>query len=93
MIYRLAQEALTTVVRHADVERAELMLEQRDDKLVLTVLDSGRSLPPDADGGGLRGMRERAVMVGADLHVGNRPGGGVEVRLEVPLGDESAWYR
>jgi nitrate/nitrite-specific signal transduction histidine kinase len=38
-------------------------------------------------------MRERAVMVGADLRVANRPEGGVEVRLEVPLGDEAAWYR
>jgi two-component system sensor histidine kinase UhpB len=94
VIYRIAQEALTNVVRHAEVDLAELELERTDDRLVLTVLDSGGSLPPGAgDGGGLRGMRERAVMVGADLRVVSRPSGGVEVRLEVPLGDESAWYR
>jgi two-component system sensor histidine kinase UhpB len=94
VIYRIAQEALTNVVRHAGVDRAELRLDRSGDRLVLTVLDSGRSLPPGAgDGGGLRGMRERAVMVGADLRVINRPEGGVEVRLDVPLGDESAWYR
>ncbi|HKP89716.1 MAG TPA: HAMP domain-containing sensor histidine kinase [Thermoleophilaceae bacterium] len=94
VIYRIAQEALTNVVRHAGVGTAELELARTGDRLVLTVRDSGGSLPPGAgDGGGLRGMRERAVMVGADLRVINRPGGGVEVRLEVPLGDESAWYR
>jgi two-component system sensor histidine kinase UhpB len=94
VIYRIAQEALTNVVRHAGVDSAELSLERTGDRLVLTVLDSGGSLPPGAfDGGGLRGMRERAVMVGADLRVTNRGEGGVEVRLEVPLGDEAAWYR
>lgn len=94
VIYRIAQEALTNVVRHAGVDSASLSLVRRGDRLVLSVLDSGGSLPPDAgDGGGLRGMRERAVMVGADLTVANRPEGGVEVRLEVPLGDEAAWYR
>jgi two-component system sensor histidine kinase UhpB len=94
VIYRIAQEALTNVARHSGVDCAELTLEQRGDRLVLTVLDSGRGLPPDAgDGGGLRGMRERAVMVGAVLRVADRDGGGVEVRLEVPLGDEALWYR
>jgi nitrate/nitrite-specific signal transduction histidine kinase len=38
-------------------------------------------------------MRERAVMVGAGLRVASRATGGVEVRLEVPLGDEGLWYR
>jgi two-component system sensor histidine kinase UhpB len=93
VIYRIAQEALTNVVRHAGVDDASLTLTREGDRLVLSVLDSGSSLPPGADGGGLRGMRERAVMVGADLRVANRAGGGVEVRLEVPLGDEAAWYR
>ncbi|MFL5782318.1 MAG: HAMP domain-containing sensor histidine kinase [Thermoleophilaceae bacterium] len=94
VIYRIAQEALTNVVRHAGVDEASLTLAHEGDRLVLSVLDAGRSLPPGAfDGGGLRGMRERAVMVGADLRVANRPEGGVEVRLEVPLGDEAAWYR
>jgi two-component system, NarL family, sensor histidine kinase UhpB len=94
VIYRIAQEALTNVVRHAGVDRAELRLGCDSDRLVLRVLDRGGGLPPGAgDGGGLRGMRERAVMVGADLRVANRPEGGVEVRLDVPLGDEALWYR
>jgi two-component system, NarL family, sensor histidine kinase UhpB len=94
VIYRIAQEALTNVVRHAGTDSAELRLELLTDRLVLSVLDAGRGLPPGAgDGGGLRGMRERAVMVGADLRVANRAAGGVEVRLEVPLGDEGLWYR
>jgi two-component system sensor histidine kinase UhpB len=94
VIYRIAQEALTNVVRHAGVDRAELRLELGSDRLALSVLDAGRGLPPGAgDGGGLRGMRERAVMVGADLQVANRPEGGVAVTLDVPLGDEGLWYR
>lgn len=94
VIYRIAQEALTNVVRHARVPQAELRLEREADRLVLRVLDSGGGLSTGAsDGGGLRGMRERAVIVGAALTVENRREGGVEVRLEVPLGDEGLWYR
>jgi two-component system sensor histidine kinase UhpB len=94
VIYRVAQEALTNVVRHAGVDIAELSLGHRPDRLTLRVLDAGRGLSgADGDGGGLRGMRERAVMVGADLKVATRPTGGVEVCLDVPLGDERLWYR
>jgi two-component system sensor histidine kinase UhpB len=94
VIYRIAQEAVTNVARHAGVGEAELTLRRDGDRLVLTVLDAGDGLPAGAgDGGGLRGMRERAVMVGARLRVANRETGGVEVRLDVPLGDEALWYR
>jgi two-component system, NarL family, sensor histidine kinase UhpB len=84
VIYRVTQEALTNVARHSGSERVELELSSHNRSLTLRVLDDGRGIDAE-DGGGLRGMRERAVLVGADLSVGRREGGGTEVRLEVPL--------
>ena len=89
VIYRIAQEALTNVVRHAAAEEAELILERRPAELILRVRDAGRGLGSGNDDGvGLRGMRERAAMVGGELEVGNRAAGGVEVRFAVPLAGE-----
>jgi two-component system sensor histidine kinase UhpB len=86
VVYRVAQEALTNVARHAGTDRAELSLASSGTNLVLRVVDEGRGFDPQrAEGGGLRGMRERAVLVGAQLAVSRRPGGGVEVRLSLPL--------
>src|SRR5438067_8209573 len=86
VIYRVAQEALTNVARHAGTDRAELTLSAAEDRLTLRVLDDGNGFDPQrAEGGGLRGMRERAVLVGADLSVMGRPRGGTEVRLSVPV--------
>jgi two-component system sensor histidine kinase UhpB len=86
VVYRVAQEALTNVARHAGTNEARLTL-RSDGKLVtLKVSDRGRGIAPGApDGGGIRGMRERAVLVGADLTVARRREGGTEVRLDVPL--------
>jgi two-component system, NarL family, sensor histidine kinase UhpB len=92
VIYRIAQEALTNVVRHAGAERAELILERRPAELILRVVDEGRGLGSGGgDGVGLRGMHERAAMVGGELEVGDRAEGGVEVRFAVPLAEESSW--
>jgi two-component system sensor histidine kinase UhpB len=86
VIYRVAQEALTNVARHAATNRAELELAARDGRLTLRVLDDGAGIDPSGgEGGGLRGMRERAVLVGAELTVSRRSRGGTEVRLDVPL--------
>jgi two-component system sensor histidine kinase UhpB len=88
VIYRVAQEALTNVARHSGTDRAELALTSANGLLTLRVLDQGKGFDPQrAEGGGLRGMRERAVLVGARLVVTPRPGGGTEVRLTVPVGD------
>jgi two-component system, NarL family, sensor histidine kinase UhpB len=84
VIYRVAQEALTNVARHSGSDRVELELSPGNGSLTLRVLDDGRGIDAD-DGGGLRGMRERAVLVGAELSVARRQAGGTEVRLEVPL--------
>jgi two-component system, NarL family, sensor histidine kinase UhpB len=90
VIYRVAQEALTNVARHAGADRAELSLTSADGRLVLRVADEGRGFDSQlVEGGGLRGMRERAVLVGAQLAFSRGPGGGAEVRLSVPVGEAS----
>jgi two-component system sensor histidine kinase UhpB len=83
----VAQEALTNVARHSASSRAELILEGDLDRLLLIVRDDGLGLPPGhSPGTGMRGMRERATLIGARLDVRDRPSGsGCEVRLEVPL--------
>ena len=87
VIYRVAQEALTNVARHSGSDRAELNLRTEDGHLLLTVSDLGRGLSPDnLAGAGMRGMRERAQLIGATLTVSNNwPKAGCVVRLDVPL--------
>jgi two-component system sensor histidine kinase UhpB len=86
VIYRVAQEALTNVARHALASHVELRLEHRDDRTVLTVRDDGRGLAPDAlsSSSGIRGMRERAMLIEAQLSIGAPANGGTEVRLCIP---------
>jgi two-component system, NarL family, sensor histidine kinase UhpB len=94
VIYRVAQEALTNVVRHADASRSELVLERAPDRLTLRVSDDGRGLEDAAlIGGGIRGMHERATLIHADLSVARRDAGGTEVVLHVPLSSDGLWYR
>ena len=88
-IYRVAQESLTNVARHAQASRVELALEPGVNSVVLRVTDDGRGMDESvARNGhsGLRGMRERALLAGGALAVKRARGGGVEVRLEVPAG-------
>jgi two-component system sensor histidine kinase UhpB len=86
-VYRIAQESLTNVARHAGARRVTVALEPGADSVILRVADDGGGFAdgtvPDGHGG-LRGMRERALLVGGALAVRPGPGGGVEVRLEVP---------
>jgi two-component system sensor histidine kinase UhpB len=86
VVYRIAQEALTNVGRHADAEGAELVLEQAGGELRLTVRDDGSGFagPPPMNGG-IRGMRERALLVRGTLSVDSTRGGGTEVRLRLPI--------
>ncbi len=87
VIFRVAQESLTNVARHAGKSRAELQLEPGDRGVRLWVRDYGRGLNGAEPGGGVRGMRERALLVGGELSIASRAGGGVEVRLDVPDAD------
>jgi two-component system, NarL family, sensor histidine kinase UhpB len=84
-IYRIAQESLTNVARHAAATRVTIALERGRDSVVLRVSDNGRGFADmPVEHGGLRSMRERAVLVGAALAIKEAVEGGVEVRLEVP---------
>jgi two-component system, NarL family, sensor histidine kinase UhpB len=86
-LYRVAQESLTNVARHAHASRVRVVLEPGAESVVLRVADDGRGIDEGATvngHGGLRGMREQAVLVGGALAVKRAPEGGVEVRLEVP---------
>ncbi|MEW2497240.1 HAMP domain-containing sensor histidine kinase [Streptomyces nodosus] len=85
VLYRVAQESLTNVARHADAERVEVSLGHSDSTVVLTVSDDGRGMAASYEGAGIRGMRERALQIGARLDIipGNRTG--TLIRLTVPL--------
>lgn len=87
VVYRVAQEALTNVARHSGAGYAELRLHREDGRVLLTVRDWGRGLSAGyVPGTGMRGMRERATLIGANLEVTNNAStGGCQVRLDVPL--------
>jgi two-component system, NarL family, sensor histidine kinase UhpB len=85
VLYRVAQESLTNVARHSNATQVLLDLTRNGDSVVLRVVDDGRGLErPNREGGGLRGIRENALIVGGALAIKPSPTGGVEVRLEVP---------
>jgi two-component system sensor histidine kinase UhpB len=89
-VYRIAQEALTNAMRHAAASEVDVSLACSEDELVLSVRDNGRGFPRDmSDGGGLSGMRERAMLVNASLELDSPPGAGVTVVLRLPLGEHS----
>ncbi|MEU6555723.1 sensor histidine kinase [Streptomyces sp. NPDC046915] len=86
--YRIVQEALTNVTRHASGHPARIRLAYTDSRLIVTVTNDGdRAAPaaPGSGGFGLIGMRERAHSVGGDLRAGPLPGGGFEVTTALPL--------
>jgi two-component system, NarL family, sensor histidine kinase UhpB len=87
VIYRVAQESLTNVVRHARARRVTVTLESGPDRdVILSVRDDGVGLPSEAasDSNGIRGMRERALLVGAQLTIGAVEPRGTEVSLRLP---------
>jgi two-component system sensor histidine kinase UhpB len=87
-IYRIAQESLTNIARHAQARHVVVALESRRHSVVLRVADDGRGFAgAPVEHGGLRSMRERALLVDGALAIKAAPEGGVEVRLEVPTAD------
>jgi signal transduction histidine kinase len=85
--YRVVQEALTNVIKHAAGARARVRIEYRSHDLIIDVSNgAGRSGPVgDGSGRGLIGLRERIAIYGGSLDVGPRPGGGWRVRATIPL--------
>ncbi|MFE2944169.1 histidine kinase [Streptomyces sp. NPDC059255] len=75
VVYRVAQEGLTNIVRHADAGRADIALRRTTTGVELLIADDGRGVGTATEGAGIRGMRERALLVGAEITVG--PGRGL----------------
>ncbi len=90
--YRIVQEALTNVLKHAGQARAEVTVGCADSAVTIEVTDdgAGNPAPPALTGGqGLAGMRERVAVFGGDLRAGPRPGGGFSVCARLPVGEPS----
>src|SRR5579862_2133963 len=88
--YRIVQEALTNVLKHAGPARAEVTVGCADSAVTIEVTDDGpgNPVPPALTGGqGLAGMRERVAVFGGELRAGPRPGGGFTVTARLPIGE------
>ncbi|MBI4763518.1 MAG: PAS domain-containing sensor histidine kinase [Deltaproteobacteria bacterium] len=91
VVYRIAQEALTNVLKHASASRVSIRLRQFKNKLQMTITDNGQGfrfdeIPSESapKGWGLTMMRERALGLGGDLKISSKPGQGTRVVLQVP---------
>jgi signal transduction histidine kinase len=83
--YRIVQESLTNVLRHADADAATVVVRAADARLEVEVVDRGGGGAPGPDGSGIHGMRERATALGGTLDAGPASGGGFRVRAVLPL--------
>ncbi len=92
-VYRILQEALTNVASHAQVTQAEVILQVKDQMLHLFVQDRGIGFPPtqltNSTRLGILGMRERAELLGGQFHLKSEPGEGTQIRVEIPLNQDS----
>ena len=91
--YRLAQEALTNVIKHAGADSASLTVMHTPDAVELHIRDDGCGPTEAAEAGlagghGLIGMRERLALYGGEMAVGGRPGGGFELTARIPIDAE-----
>jgi signal transduction histidine kinase len=86
-VYRLVQEALTNVVKHARAERVDLKVSMDGDAVTVSVRDDGVGFDPatTSEGFGLVGMRERLELIGGHVQVSSAPEQGTEVRAELPV--------
>jgi len=86
LVYRLVQEALTNVVKHASASRVEVSAREAGGRIEIAVRDDGAGFDPAASTGGrgLTGMRERIELLGGQIEVSSEPGGGTEITASVP---------
>ncbi|MGV9391649.1 HAMP domain-containing sensor histidine kinase [Streptomyces olivaceus] len=85
VLYRVAQEGLTNTARHADASRVEVSLAPAGGAVTLTIADDGRGIEAACEGAGIRGMRERVLLIGAALDITSAPGAGTRIRLTAPV--------
>lgn len=87
VVYRLVQEALTNIAKHAAASRAELRIRGEEGRLDVLVADDGRGFDPTREysGFGLTGMRERVALAGGELRIESKPGAGAKVMASLPL--------
>ena len=88
-LYRIAQEALNNIAKHASAGNVEIILERRQNHVSLVVEDDGvgfdlGGVDADRRGFGLLGMQERAALVGATLHIESAPGEGTTILVRMP---------
>lgn len=88
VVYRVAQEALTNAVRHSGAAHVEASLQQAGEGVELRVRDDGRGIGDAQEGAGMAGMRERALLVGAELAVDPAGPSGTVVSLRVPFAEQ-----
>jgi signal transduction histidine kinase len=88
-LYRIAQEALTNVARHAQATEVRVGIRIDGDRLVVTIRDNGRGFDPNAakdrKSYGILGIRERAYTLGGVARIESRPGGGTVVEVVIPV--------
>jgi two-component system, NarL family, sensor histidine kinase DevS len=87
-LYRVVQESLTNVVKHAGAHRISILLTERDHAVAAVIEDDGEGFDPNStreEGIGLVGMRERMTLIGGRLEIESRPGSGTTILAEVPL--------
>jgi signal transduction histidine kinase len=89
IVYRLVQEALTNIVKHANASRVEVSATEGEGAIRILIRDDGDGFDPTSDtaGRGLRGMRERIELLGGEIAVTSTPGNGTEITASVPLQD------
>jgi signal transduction histidine kinase len=91
--YRIVQEALTNVVKHAGPAHADVTIDCSHTAVTVEITDNGdghAAHGPRAGGHGLTGMRERVAVFGGDLRAGPQPGGGFTVRARLPFADQAS---
>lgn len=89
VVYRIAQECLTNVARHAQAGQVTVLFRRHGEYLMLRVEDDGVGMSHVVEGAGIRGMRERALLIDAEVSVTSRLHGGTTVSLLIPMGADS----
>jgi signal transduction histidine kinase len=88
-VFRIVQEALTNILRHAQATRVEVAMKEQDGEFVLTVADNGRGITPaemlSRESMGLLGMRERAHLIGGRVDIVGLEGTGTTLHLRIPF--------